>query len=167
LKFLYFFIIFSYQSGGDGVEIRVQNGTIWLSQRNIGILFDTSADNVGLHLKNIYSEDELSEMATTEDFSVVQKERKSNYAGLFISLTCHFQSSTSFFGDLGIALQPQDNTQRKTLSYCVLVNSIFIRSFFSVIFWSKAHCLSVTKNIESSKISILKRCFSCPIYTPK
>jgi len=38
---------------GDGVEVRVQDGTIWLSQKNMGLLFDTSADNIGLHLKNI------------------------------------------------------------------------------------------------------------------
>jgi len=45
------FLIFAYQSKGDGVEVRVQDGTIWLSQKNMGLLFDTSSDNVGLHLK--------------------------------------------------------------------------------------------------------------------
>jgi len=68
------FLIFSYQSGGDGVEVRVEDGTIWLSQKNMGQLFDTSTDNVGLHLKNIYSESELDEKATTEDFSAVRLE---------------------------------------------------------------------------------------------
>jgi hypothetical protein len=68
------FLIFSYQSGGDGVEVRVQDGTIWLSQKNIASLFDTSADNISLHLKNIYTENELDENSTTEDFSVVQTE---------------------------------------------------------------------------------------------
>lgn len=68
------FLIFSYQSGGDGVEVRVQDGTIWLSQKNIASLFDTSVDNISLHLKNIYAEDELNEKSTTEDFSVVQIE---------------------------------------------------------------------------------------------
>ena len=68
------FLIFSYQHGGDGVEVRVEEGTIWLSQKNIAELFQTSSDNVGLHIKNIYKEEELVESATTEDFSVVQKE---------------------------------------------------------------------------------------------
>ncbi len=54
--------------------MRVQDGTIWLSQKNIGLLFDTSTDNIGLHLKNIYAEGELDEASTTEDFSVVQQE---------------------------------------------------------------------------------------------
>jgi hypothetical protein len=68
------FLIFSYQTGGDGVEVRVQDGTIWLSQKLMGQLFDTSADNIALHLKNIFVDEELSEAATTEDFSVVQRE---------------------------------------------------------------------------------------------
>ena len=58
------FLTFAYQSKGDGVEVRVQDGTIWLSQKNIGLLFDTSTDNIGLHLKNIYAEGELNEVST-------------------------------------------------------------------------------------------------------
>lgn len=68
------FLTFAYQSKGDGVEVRVQDGTIWLSQKNIGLVFDTSTDNIGLHIKNIYAEGELDEVTTTEDFSVVQQE---------------------------------------------------------------------------------------------
>lgn len=56
------------------MEVRVQDGTIWLSQKNIGLVFDTSTDNIGLHIKNIYAEGELDEVSTTEDFSVVQQE---------------------------------------------------------------------------------------------
>jgi hypothetical protein len=68
------FLTFSYQSGGDGIEVRIESGTIWLSQKNIATLFDTSIDNIALHLKNIFTDGELSEMATTEDYSVVQTE---------------------------------------------------------------------------------------------
>ncbi|MDR1897927.1 MAG: virulence RhuM family protein [Prevotellaceae bacterium] len=68
------FLTFAYQSKGDGVEVRVQDGTIWLSQKNMGLLLDTSTDNIGLHLKNIYVEGELKEITTTEDFSVVRQE---------------------------------------------------------------------------------------------
>jgi hypothetical protein len=68
------FLIFSYQTGGDGVEVRIQDGTIWLPQKLMGQLFDTSSDNIALHLKNIFVDEELSEAATVEDFSVVQRE---------------------------------------------------------------------------------------------
>jgi len=50
-------LILSYKHGGDGVEVRVQNDTAWLSQKLIADLFQTSSDNVGLHLKNIYAEE--------------------------------------------------------------------------------------------------------------
>ena len=59
-----------------GVAIRLEGETLWLSQRQIAELFDTSTDNIGLHLRNIYKSEELNEKATTEDFSVVQIEGK-------------------------------------------------------------------------------------------
>ena len=63
---------------GDGekvhVHVLVHAETIWLPQRLMAEVFQTTADNIGLHLKNIYAEGELAESATTEDFSVVQNE---------------------------------------------------------------------------------------------
>ena len=47
-----------------------------VKREQMAALFDTSADNVGLHLKNIYQEGELKEVPTTEDFSVVRQEGK-------------------------------------------------------------------------------------------
>ncbi|MDR1608369.1 MAG: virulence RhuM family protein [Deltaproteobacteria bacterium] len=72
------FLIFAYQTGGDGLEVRVQDGTIWLSQKNLGQLFATSSDNIGLHLKNIFAEGELTAGSVTEDFSVTSTDGK-NY----------------------------------------------------------------------------------------
>jgi hypothetical protein len=56
------------------VEVRLERETVWLTQRQMAELFDTSPDNVGLHLKNIFADNELEASATTEDFSVVQTE---------------------------------------------------------------------------------------------
>lgn len=68
------FLTFAYQTGGDGVDVRVQDGMIWLSQKNIGLLFETTPENVLLHLKNIFAENELSESATAKEFLAVQTE---------------------------------------------------------------------------------------------
>lgn len=63
------FLIFTNQAKEDGVEVRVQGETIWLSQKLIPQLFDCSTDNVSLHLKNIFTESELEEDSVTEVFS--------------------------------------------------------------------------------------------------
>jgi len=68
------FLIFTKQANEEGIEVRVQDGTIWLTQKVMAMLFDTSIDNIGLHLKNIYNEKELNENSTTEDYSVVRLE---------------------------------------------------------------------------------------------
>ena len=47
---------------------------VWLTQKLMAELFECSADNISLHLRNIYTEHELEENATTEEFSVVQTE---------------------------------------------------------------------------------------------
>ena len=67
-----------YQSadGQTQVEVRFDTDTVWLSQAQMAHLFDTSTDNIGLHLKNIYAEAELEEKVTTEDYSVVRVEGK-------------------------------------------------------------------------------------------
>lgn len=59
---------------GSAVSVRLEGNTLWLTQRQLAELFATLTDNISLHLKNIYSQGELAETATTEDFSVVQKE---------------------------------------------------------------------------------------------
>ena len=72
------FLIFTNQIKEDGIEVRVQNDTIWLSQKLIAALFDCSVDNISLHLKNIFKEEELEENTVTEEFSVTASDGK-NY----------------------------------------------------------------------------------------
>lgn len=67
-------IIYNAQDGQTKIEVKLENETVWLSQRQMAELFDCSADNISLHLKNVYFEGELDENRTTEDSSVVQKE---------------------------------------------------------------------------------------------
>ena len=70
------FLVFSYQTGGDDVQVRVQAGSVWLSHKNMGLLFDTSSDNIALHLKNIFKDEELQADSVTEDFSVTASDGK-------------------------------------------------------------------------------------------
>ena len=72
------FLIFTSQAGENGIEVRFQNETIWLSQKMMAVLFDCSADNISLHLKNIFKTGELDENSVTEDFSITAADGK-NY----------------------------------------------------------------------------------------
>lgn len=69
------FLIFERQThASGGIEVRFEEGDLWLTQKALGELYDCSTDNIGLHLKNIYKDLELDINSTTETFSVVQKE---------------------------------------------------------------------------------------------
>jgi hypothetical protein len=65
-----------YQSP-DGVvtlDVQMEQETIWLTQKQMSLLFGKDTDTISLHLKNIYNEGELVEEATTEEYSAVQSE---------------------------------------------------------------------------------------------
>ena len=67
-----------FQEAGQPVEVRLdtRRDTVWLSQRQMGALFDTTPENVLMHLKNIFQDGELPEQSTTKDFLAVQTEGK-------------------------------------------------------------------------------------------
>jgi hypothetical protein len=67
-------ILYTSEDGRSQVQLRADQGMVWLGQRQMAELFDVSPDNIGLHLKNIYADGELLREATTEDSSVVQTE---------------------------------------------------------------------------------------------
>jgi hypothetical protein len=56
------------------LEVRLKQDTVWLTQKQMSDLFDKDTDTIGLHLQNIYKENELKESATAEESSVVQIE---------------------------------------------------------------------------------------------
>lgn len=68
--------IFRLPNGKTEITVRLENETVWLSQKQMSELFDKDSDTIGLHLKNIFSSNELDEKSTTENFSVVQIEGK-------------------------------------------------------------------------------------------
>lgn len=68
--------ILLYNNGSEKefVNVVFQDETFWLTQSGMAELFDCSTDNISVHLKNIYAEEELSPEATTEKISVVRQE---------------------------------------------------------------------------------------------
>lgn len=67
-------IIYRSPTGNIKIDVRLDNETVWLTQKLIAELFQTTVPNINMHLKSIYEEDELTEEATIKDFLIVQKE---------------------------------------------------------------------------------------------
>lgn len=70
------FLMFTADSRQDGLEVRFQNETVWLTQRLMATLFQCTTDNISLHLKNIFKDRELEENSVTEEYSVTASDGK-------------------------------------------------------------------------------------------
>ena len=68
------FIIYQTENGQTKLDVRLENETVWLTQKLMAELFQTTPQNITIHLKNIFEEGELSEEATCKDFLQVQLE---------------------------------------------------------------------------------------------
>ena len=68
------FLTFVAEGKEQGIQVLYKDETVWATQKAMAMLFDCSADNIGLHLKNIYDTNELNKEATTEKISVVRQE---------------------------------------------------------------------------------------------
>lgn len=68
--------IYQTPDGTVNIEVLYSDENIWLTQKLMADLFETTPQNITLHLKNIYKQKELIEKATCKDFLQVQKEGK-------------------------------------------------------------------------------------------
>ena len=71
-------VIYQTEDGNTKLDVRLENETVWLTQKLMAELFQTTTQNITIHLKNIFEESELSEEATCKDFLQVQKEGNRN-----------------------------------------------------------------------------------------
>jgi hypothetical protein len=68
------FLVFTKQAGENTIEVRVEDETVWLSQKLIAELFDVEVNTINYHLKEIYKSGEQDEKATIRNFRIVQTE---------------------------------------------------------------------------------------------
>ncbi|MBQ7296211.1 MAG: virulence RhuM family protein [Clostridia bacterium] len=71
-------LLYSNDNSKEFVNVIFKDETFWLTQSSMAELFDCTSDNISLHLKNIYADEELESSATTEKISVVRKEGNRN-----------------------------------------------------------------------------------------
>lgn len=70
------FLLYTTEDGQKRIEVRLDNETVWLTQIGMAELFKTTVANINIHLKNIYAEGELSELATIKKYLIVRQEGK-------------------------------------------------------------------------------------------
>ena len=80
------FLVFTKDAHEDGIEVRVQDQDVWLTQKAIGQLFDVDRSVVTNHLKNIYESGELSDDATCANFAQIADNGKT-YQFKFYSMS--------------------------------------------------------------------------------
>jgi hypothetical protein len=66
--------IFNAPDGGVSVKVHIADQTVWLTQRHMAELYQTTPQNIGMHLKTIYEDGELDELATCKDYLQVRSE---------------------------------------------------------------------------------------------
>jgi len=69
-------VIYQTEDGKTELEIKLENETIWLSQKQMAELFGVTTATINEHIKNIYKEQELEEFSTIRKFLIVQTEGK-------------------------------------------------------------------------------------------
>lgn len=70
------FITFKIQEKGKGIQVKYENENLWMTQKAMAELFDCSLDNISLHIKNIFSVNELDKSSVIEEFSVTASDGK-------------------------------------------------------------------------------------------
>ena len=80
------FMVFTKDAGSDSIEVRVQDGDVWLTQKAISMLFDVDRSVVTKHLKNIFETGELDENSTCANYAQVADNGKT-YQYKFYSLS--------------------------------------------------------------------------------
>lgn len=68
------FLIFTSQAGEEGIEVRVEDENVWLTQKLIAKLFDVEVNTINYHLKEIFKTKEILPDSTIRKFRIVQKE---------------------------------------------------------------------------------------------
>jgi len=79
------FLIFTRQAGEDSIEVRVQDETVWLTQKLIGVLFGKGRSTITEHLKNLFESGELVEKSVCRNFRHTAEDGK-DYTTQFYNL---------------------------------------------------------------------------------
>ena len=87
-------IIYKDKNGNDNIEVKLQDNTVWLNQEQLVRLYNSSKSNISEHIKHIFEEGELDELATVRKFRTVASNGKTynmNYYNLDMIVAIGFR----------------------------------------------------------------------------
>ena len=88
-------VIYQTDDGTTKIDVKLEDETVWLSQQQMADLYDTTKQNISLHIKNIFDEEELDINSTVKEFLTVQKEVKYYNLDMILSLGYRIKSKVA------------------------------------------------------------------------
>ncbi len=90
-------LMYQTEDGQTKIDVRMEDETVWLTQSQMAELFQTTPQNITLHIKNVYAEGELSQVSTCKEYLQVQLEgkrkvkRKTKYYNLDVIISVGYR----------------------------------------------------------------------------
>ena len=69
-------IIYQTEDGQTKIDVRMEENTVWITQNQIAELFQSTKQNISLHINNVFKEGELSKSSTVKEYLTVENEGK-------------------------------------------------------------------------------------------
>ena len=91
------FLIFEQQKKEHGIEVRFEDGDLWLTQKALGELYNTSKQDISYHLSNIFKELELEQNSVVKNYLTTAsdgKKYKTNYYNLDAVISVGYRVNT-------------------------------------------------------------------------
>ena len=91
------FLIFEQQKKEKGIEVRFEDGDLWLTQKLLGELYDTTRNNITMHIQNIFADGELEEKSVSKKFLLTASDGKNyntNYYNLDMIISVGYRVSS-------------------------------------------------------------------------
>lgn len=77
-------LLYQTEDGQTKIDVRLEDETVWLSQKQMVELFQTTKQNISLHIRNIFKEGELEEISVVKDYLTTASDGK-QYSTNFIT----------------------------------------------------------------------------------
>ena len=78
-------IIYNTDDGKTDVKLYSKDGAIWMSQQQMALLFDTSVQNISIHISNVLQDKELDDISVVKDYLTTASDGK-NYSVTYYAL---------------------------------------------------------------------------------